>query len=151
MERLTSFHSQLVDSLRAALLNALPQVTGMLQALLLEVLQRRAAKLPGLMTDIMPVLPSLLASHNHALQNNALQLLKALLPGETDEVAGNTCMLICDLVCKQHPNKLLLTAVTLYSTALQTWLQICMQARQGFRVAKVHHLVWSGALHGCIV
>lgn len=88
MERLTAFHSALIDALRAPLLNALPQVTGMLQALLLEVLQRRAAKLTDLMTDIRPVLPTLLASHNHALQNNALQLLKVLLPGETDEMTG---------------------------------------------------------------
>ena len=76
---LTAFHSALLDSLRAALLNALPQVGAMLQALLLDVLQRRAAKMSDLMTDMKPVLPSLLASHNHALQNNALQLLKALL------------------------------------------------------------------------
>lgn len=62
----------------------------MQQALLLDILQRRAAKLSGLMTDIRPVLPSLLASHNHALQNNMLQLLKVLLPAESDEAAGET-------------------------------------------------------------
>ena len=90
VERLTSFHGALIDSLRAPLLNVLPQVTGMQQALLLDVLQRRAAKLPDLMTEIKPVLPSLLASHNHALQNNALQLLKVLLPAEADEAAGKT-------------------------------------------------------------
>ena len=90
VERLTSFHGALIDSLRAPLLNALPQVTGMQQALLLDVLQRRAAKLTDLMTDIKPVLPSLLASHNHALQTSALQLLKMLLPAETDETAGKT-------------------------------------------------------------
>lgn len=94
VERLTAFHSALIDSLRAALLNALPQVGAMLQALLLEVLQRRAAKMPDLMTDMKLVLPGLLASHNHALQNNALQLLKVLLPSETDETAGKVerCM-----------------------------------------------------------
>lgn len=92
VERLTSFHGALIDSLRAPLLNALPQVTGMQQALLLDILQRRAAKLSGLMTDIRPVLPSLLASHNHALQNNTLQLLKVLLPAESDEAAGETFM-----------------------------------------------------------
>ena len=91
VERLTSFHTSIVDTLRASLLNALPQVTGMLQALLLEVLQRRAAKLPDLMTDVRPMLPTLLASHNHALQNNALQLLKVLLPGETDDATGKSC------------------------------------------------------------
>lgn len=88
LERLTAFHKPLVDSLRAPLLNILPQVTGMLQSLLLEILQRRAAKLPNLMTEVKPVLPALLASHNYALQNNALQLVKVLLPAEPDEPAG---------------------------------------------------------------
>lgn len=88
VERLTAFYSALIDSLRATLLNALPQVGAMLQALLLDVLQRRAAKMSDLMTDMKPVLPSLLASHNHALQNNALRLLKVLLPAENDDSAG---------------------------------------------------------------
>ncbi|KAL3135934.1 hypothetical protein ABBQ32_006979 [Trebouxia sp. C0010 RCD-2024] len=88
VERLTAFHSSLIYSLRAALLNALPQVGAMLQALLLDVLQRRAAKMSDLMIDMKPLLPGLLASQNHALQNNALQLLKVLLPSEPDETAG---------------------------------------------------------------
>jgi len=88
LERLTAFHAPLVDTLKAPLLDILPQVTGMLQSLLLEILQRRAAKLPGLMTDVKSVLPTLLASHNTALQNNALQLVKVLLPAEADESAG---------------------------------------------------------------
>lgn len=90
VERLTSFHTSIIDTLRAPLLNALAQVTGMLQALLLDVLQRRAAKLPDLMPDVRPVLPTLLASHNHALQNNALKLVKVLLPGETEDAAGES-------------------------------------------------------------
>ena len=69
-------------------MNALGHVTGMLQSLLLESLQRRAAKLPGLMSELKSVLPSLLMSHNHALQNNALQLIRVLLPEEPDDVAG---------------------------------------------------------------
>lgn len=69
-------------------MNALRQVTGLLQSLLLESLQRRAAKLSGLMAELRPVLPGLLASHNHALQNNALQLIRALLPAEADDAAG---------------------------------------------------------------
>lgn len=94
VERLTAFHSSLIYSLRAALLNALPQVGAMLQALLLDVLQRRAAKMSDLMIDMKPLLPGLLASQNHALQNNALQLLKVLLPSEPDETAGRVerCM-----------------------------------------------------------
>ena len=74
----------------------------MLQALLLEVLQRRAAKLTDLMTDIKPVLPSLLTSHNHALQNNALQLLKVLLPAETDDAAGETHSSHVGQKCESH-------------------------------------------------
>lgn len=102
VERLTSFHGALIDSLRAPLLNALPQVTGMQQALLLDILQRRAAKLTNLMTDIKLVLPSLLASHNHALQNNTLQLLKVLLPAESDEAAGET-LTVDQNPCRSHP------------------------------------------------
>jgi len=79
----------LIDTLRAPLLDTLPRVTGMLQSLLLEILQRRAAQLPNLMTDVKPALPALLASHNHALQNKALQLVKALLPAEPDSAAGH--------------------------------------------------------------
>jgi len=79
----------LIDILRAPLLDTLPRVTGMLQSLLLEILQRRAAQLPNLMTDVKPVLPALLASHNHALQNKTLQLVKALLPAEPDSAAGH--------------------------------------------------------------
>lgn len=90
LERLTAFHKPLIDTLRAPLLDTLPRVTGMLQSLLLEILQRRAAHLPNLMTDVKPVLPALLASHNHALQNKALQLVKALLPAEPDTTAGHS-------------------------------------------------------------
>lgn len=102
VERLTAFHSALIDSLRAMLLNALPQVGAMLQALLLDVLQRGAANMSDLMTDMKPVLPSLLASHNHALQNNALRLLKVLLPAENDDSAGGfTAAETQDLTQKQ--------------------------------------------------
>jgi len=62
----------------------------MLQSLLLEILQRRAVQLPNLMTDVKSVLPALLASHNHALQNKALQLVKALLPAQPDTTAGHS-------------------------------------------------------------
>lgn len=89
LERLTAFHKPLIDALRAPLLATLPQVTGMLQSLVLEILQRRAAKLTNLMTDVKSVLPTLLASHNHALQNNALRLVKALMPAESDDAAGD--------------------------------------------------------------
>ena len=88
LERLTAFYKPFVDSLRGPIMNSLAQVTGMLQSLLLESLQRRAAKLPGLMSDLKSVLPSLLASHNYALQNNALQLIRVLMPEESDQAAG---------------------------------------------------------------
>ena len=88
LERLTAFFKPLLDNMRGPVMNALGQVTGMLQSLLLESLQRRAAKLPGLMSELKSVLPSLLMSHNHALQNNALQLIRVLLPEEPDNVAG---------------------------------------------------------------
>lgn len=88
LERLTAFYKPLLDNMRGPVMNALGQVTGMLQSLLLESLQRRAAKLPGLMSELKLVLPSLLMSHNHALQNNALQLIRVLLPEEPDNVAG---------------------------------------------------------------
>ena len=90
LERLTAFHKPLVDALRGPLLAILPQVTGMLQSLVLEILQRRAAKLGNLMTDVKSVLPALLGSHNHALQNNALRLVKALMPAEPDDAAGES-------------------------------------------------------------
>ena len=74
-------------------MNSLSQVTGMLQSLLLESLQRRAAKLPGLMADLKTVLPNLLASHNYALQNNALQLIRVLMPEESDDAAAGLLLL----------------------------------------------------------
>ena len=92
MERLTAFHKPLIEALRGPLLSSLSQTTGMLQSLVLEILQRRAANLPNLLTEVKPVLPHLLASHNHALQSNALKLVKILIQAESDESAGNDIM-----------------------------------------------------------
>ena len=61
---------------------------GLLRALALDTLRRRAAQLPGLLDDLRPELSRALGHHNDAIQAAALHLLAELLPREPDERAG---------------------------------------------------------------
>lgn len=135
MERLTAFHKPVIDAVRAPLLSSLAQTTGMLQSLVLEVLQRRAGSLQGLMTDVQSVLPALLASRNHALQNNALKLTKALLPAEPDEPAGEqqAALLPESAVCmpedctQSNAHHVARQVKHLFLPSVHTWLGVAAQ------------------------